>query len=61
MHKRHYVAIAAIFKRKLSDPYPQSDTRTAVLRDVADELAAVLKQENSLFDTDKFMSACGFK
>lgn len=61
MTKKHYTLIAAIFANKLREPYPQSESRTACLHDVAKELCVVFKGENSAFDKDQFMTACGFK
>ncbi|QWY83406.1 hypothetical protein [Rhizobium phage RHph_X3_9] len=60
MTKRHYVEVAAIFKRKLSEPYPQDERRTALLKDIAKELADMFKRDNGNFQRDKFLDACGF-
>lgn len=60
MSKKHYLKIAAIFKAKLGDPYPQTELRTAILKDVATSLCEVLKDDNPNFDRTRFLEACGF-
>lgn len=53
MTKRHFIAIAAIFKRYQD---PTGDGKRQML---AFELASFFKQENPRFDRARFLEACG--
>lgn len=65
--RQHFEAIANIIKdndwSKLGQT-SQSDERAQaahqVLRNVADDLADLFKQDNAQFDKARFMKACGF-
>jgi hypothetical protein len=59
MSRKHYQETAAIIsaERAVWDHTPQVQT---ALREVAGELAAMFKRDNSRFDRSKFMEAAGF-
>jgi hypothetical protein len=65
--KKLYVAIAKNFKDQLAycdtlwpEPTAEKWHIRRALRDVAEGVALVLKQDNGAFRHDTFMSACGF-
>lgn len=60
MTRKHYRAIAKIIKQE----YVFDDDAAAVysrpaIADIADRLADYFKQDNSRFDRQKFLDACG--
>lgn len=52
--KRHFEAIAAIFRAWTDDPCYEDDL-TCIARDFAD----LFGEHNERFDREKFLSACG--
>lgn len=48
MTRKHYELIAAIIRSQ------------STIQDIAEELAFRFKEENTRFDIDKFLEACGF-
>lgn len=56
MTKKDYIVIAAIIDSAQAE-HGSSDG----LDDVAKELAAYFKRDNSRFDHDRFMEACGME
>jgi hypothetical protein len=59
MTRKDYNAIAAaLFAVKKYDTHTEGEVR--VLEKACNSLATVLKRDNSLFDRDRFMQACGF-
>ena len=60
MTKKHYIKIASLFAERLGADYPQTELRTAVLKDVANRLCVIFKEDNPAFDKARFMTACGF-
>lgn len=63
MHKRDYEHMAAVFAQKLGPDFEGLHTpqRTALLYDIAMQLAYVFKRDNPRFDRDRFLRACGFE
>ena len=57
MTKKHYVVLAAHYRSMLNDA-ATGDIKTA-LTDMVKITAVVLKTENSNFDLDRFLLACG--
>ena len=56
MTKKHFEAIAAIFR----NTYIDDDTDPVVAqKDMADRMADLFKSENPQFDREKFLTACG--
>lgn len=55
MTKKHYEAIARVFRRNTDLPAAAG----AAVRETARELADVLQADNPRFDRDRFLTACG--
>lgn len=66
MIKKHFIAIAAGFKRQLLQATKEAETRPELLssclaiRNCAAMFADVAASENPRFDRTRFLSACGF-
>jgi hypothetical protein len=60
--RQHYVAIARIIKDTKNDYSGEASARGAIaaLKQVANDLASFFKQDNSSFDKERFLNACGF-
>lgn len=58
MSKKHFIRIAAIFKRHMDIAYTLGGE--GVLHAVATELADEFKALNPKFDRERFLAACGF-
>jgi len=59
MTKKDYELIAKSFNSVISDCETQEELE--VVYELAESLAVDLKDNNSLFDKDKFLTACGVK
>lgn len=60
MTKKHFVAIAAAFKRQ-QQAITLTNEEHRMLKAIALELCAAFKAVNPLFDKARFMAACGFR
>lgn len=65
MTKKHYIMIATAFKEEVeyTRRFTATDRNDAAkdhLENVALKLCALFRGDNPNFDTDRFMSACGF-
>lgn len=59
MSRKHYREVAEIIKtERVANPGMSPETEATLLR-VASELASMFKRDNSNFNRDKFMEACG--
>lgn len=59
MTKKHYIKIAAVFKRAKELENNDEDA-VQVLHDLAYDLCTFFKEDNPNFDRERFMTACGF-
>lgn len=62
MSRKHYREVAEIISGELPLPAartPEADAERDVLRSVADGLAGMFKRDNSEFNRQRFMDACG--
>ena len=56
MSKKHFKAIAEVFKSEMASASPSED---AVLRRLAGEMARICAATNANFDRERFLTACG--
>ncbi len=65
MSRKHYREVAEIIKEQwdysLTLEKSQGETVRAVLDSVASNLATMFRIDNSNFDRDRFLTACGIK
>lgn len=61
--RKDYVAIASAIKQAATDTVPLTDHETLMVMHVtlSEYVARALNAENSSFDKDRFLSACGYK
>ena len=62
MNRRHYQLFATYIANAARDRQgfsPASRSEIKLLYYFADELSSILKQDNSRFDQDRFLTACG--
>jgi len=63
MTKKHFIAIANAFRIELDYlkcfPGDRSDAAKDHLENLARKLCTLFKQDNSRFDSERFMKACG--
>lgn len=64
MSRKHYTDVAEIVKSnlaaaKIMDTMEEADAAKAILRSVASDLASFFKRDNSAFDRQRFLTACG--
>ncbi len=61
MTKKDYIAIAAAIKQGVesSKRYAANGERVDEVRLIAERISRVMAEDNSRFDADKFITACG--
>ncbi len=57
MSKKDYILIATVFKKE--SKRIQSDDSRYTLKCLAEALSDEFEQDNDLFDSDRFLEACG--
>lgn len=58
LSRKDYVAVAEVFKYRVENAGNETELLAAEL--IADDIAKVFKADNSRFDTNRFLTACGF-
>lgn len=58
MTRKHFEALAAIYRAQMTNPTVPSDARIALIAN-ANSQADFFETVNPLFDREKFLTACG--
>lgn len=61
MSKKNYVAIAAIIQNARANTSPEDKVAREAITYIASDLARVFARDNSRFNSDKFLRACGLE
>lgn len=59
MTKKDYILIASILEQKFSEVRGKNYEASIAVRSIVDRLATGFKDNNTRFQVDKFLTACG--